>query len=279
MEVQQNTQEDEIDIKEYINVIIKRKKLILAIFLASVVITAVVSLMMPKVYEITTTMQLGKVNEPIIKNEEVKEIILNQNLLQSIINELNLKMDVERLKKAIKISDLDNTNLLKIKITYPSIDTIFKISDAIVNPLITQGQKLYQERLSLVGERLRELDMEIKDAESDISRTQALILGIPNANNISQSDVSLRIILLQNTLPNYESNLTALRNQRNGLKFSLVNAKDFKIFDAPIKPKNPVGPKKKRNIIFAGMFSLIFGVFLAFFLESWQKGKMGGAKI
>ncbi len=273
METQQNIQEDEIDIREYINVIIKRKKLILAIFLVSVVTAAIVSLRMPKVYEITSTVQLGSVNELLIKNEEAKAIMLNQNLLLSVINDLNLKITAETLQKDIKITDINGTNLLKIKITYPGIDTALKINDAIVNPLIAQGQNMYQERLVIVNERLKELDAEIKNAEGDINRTQTLIFGLPNANNISQSDVSLRVILLQNTLPNYESNLTALRNQVNGLKIILSNAKDFKIFDAPIKPKNPVGPKKKQNVIIAGMFSLILGVFLAFILEFWQKSK------
>lgn len=273
MENQQCAQEDEIDIREYINVIIKRKKLILAIFLVSVFTAAIASLMMPKIYEVTSTVQLGSVNEPLIKSEEAKAIMLNQNLLLTIINELNLKIGVEGIQKAIKISDVTGTNLLKIKIIYPGIDTAIKINDAIVNPLIVQGQGLYQERLAIINERLKELDLEIKNAESDIGRTQTLISGIPEANNISQSDISLRIILLQNTLPNYESNLTMLRNQRNGLKFSLSNSKDFKVFDQPIKPKNPVGPKKKQNVLIVGMLSLMFGVFLAFVLEFWQKSK------
>jgi capsular polysaccharide biosynthesis protein len=229
--------------------------------------------MMPKVYEVASIVQLGSVNESLIKNEEAKAIMLNQNLLLSIINELNLKMSVDGLQKAIKISDVIGTNLLKIKIIYPGIDTAIKINDAIVNPLITQGQIIYQERLVIINERLKELDLEIKNAESDIGRTQTLISGLPEASNISQSDISLRIILLQNTLSSYESNLTMLRNQRNELKFSLANARDFKVFDQPIKPKNPIGPKKKQNVLVAGMFSLMFGVFLAFVLEFWQKSK------
>jgi capsular polysaccharide biosynthesis protein len=229
--------------------------------------------MMPKIYEVTSTVQLGSVNEPLIKSEEAKAIMLNQNLLLSIINELSLKIGVEGLQKAIKISDVTGTNLLRIKVTYPRIDTAIKINDAIVNPLIAQGQVLYQERLAIINERLKELDLEIKNAESDIGRTQTLISGLPEATNIFQSDVSLRIILLQNTLPNYESNLTALRSQRNVLKLLLANAKSFKVFDVPVKPKYPIGPKKKQNVLIAGMFSLMFGVFLAFVLEFWQKSR------
>ena len=278
MENQQYIQEENIDIGEYIKVIIKRKKLILRIFLAAVVITAIVNLLMPKIYEITSTIRLGSVNELLIKNEDAKAIILNQNYLLSIINDLNLKIKVESLQKDIKISDVNGTNLIKIKITYPGIDTVLKINDAIVNPFIVQGQNMYQERLAIVNERLKELEAEIKNSEGDIARTQALISGLPNASNVSQADVSLRIILLQNTLPDYESNLSALRNQRNGLKLILLDAKDFKVFDAPIKPKYPVGPKKKQNVFIAGMLSLMFGVFLAFVQEFWQKRKEGEAK-
>ena len=78
MENQQYIQKDEIDIKEYVNVIIKRKKFILIIFLLSVVIASIVSLRMPKIYEITSIIQLGSINEPLINNEEAKSIMLNQ---------------------------------------------------------------------------------------------------------------------------------------------------------------------------------------------------------
>jgi len=273
MENQQYIQEDEIDIREYINVIVKRKKLILSIFLASVIIAAIVSFRMPKIYEITSTVQLGNVNGLLISKEETKAIILNQNSLSSIINDLNLKISAESLQRDIKISDITETNLLKLKIIYPGVDTALKINDAIVNPFIAQGQNIFKERLAIINERLKELDAEIKSAEGDIVRTQALISGLPSANNVSQSDVSLRIILLQNSLPNYEASLTALRDRRNDLKLLLSNAKDFKVFDAPIKPDYPVGPKKKQNVLIAGMFSLMFGIFLIFILEFWKRSK------
>ncbi|MFH1094153.1 MAG: Wzz/FepE/Etk N-terminal domain-containing protein [Candidatus Omnitrophota bacterium] len=278
MENQQYIQEDEFDIRKYINVIIKRKKLILAIFLVSVAAAAIVSLRMPKVYEITSIIQLGSVNELLIKNEEAKAIILNQNFLLFVINELGLKIEVESLQKAIEISDLAGTNFLKIKITYPGIDTALKINDTIINSLIAQGQNMYQGRLAIINEQLKELDTEINNTEGDIAKTKALISGLPNPSDVTQSDVFLKIILLQSGLPNYKSNLTTLKNQRNELKLLLNNSKDFKVFDAPIKPKYPVGPKKKQNVLIAGMLSLMFGVFLAFFMEFWQKGKEGKTK-
>lgn len=278
MENQQNIQEDEVGLREYINIIIKRKKLLLGIFLASVFITAIVSLLMPRIYEITSTIQLGNVNELLIKNEDAKAVMLNQNSLLSVINQLNLKIEIEKLRKNISIDDIKGTNLLKINIVYPDIDKAIKLSEAIINPFITQGQIIYQERLAIINERLKELESEIKNAEGDIARTQTIISSLHSSINVSQSDVSLRIILLQNTLPNYESILSGLRNQRNGLKLMLSAAKDFKIVDQPIKPKYPVEPKKKQNVLIAGIMSLMVGILLAFFMEFWQKNKVGETK-
>jgi uncharacterized protein involved in exopolysaccharide biosynthesis len=273
MKNQQEKRDDETDVREYINVIIRRKKLILWLVFIVAVIAAISNLLAPRIYEINSTIQLGSVNGLLIKNEEAKAIILNQNSLSAVIKNLNLKAEVADLQKDIKASDITGTNLLRIRITFPVVETAFKINDAVLNPLIAQGQDLYQQKLAILNERLKELESEIKNVEGDINRTQSLISGLPNSNNVPQSDISLRIILLQNTLPAYESNLTSLKNQRNGLKLILADARDFRMVDQPIMPKYPVGPEKMKNVLVSGMTGLMIGVFLAFILEFWQKGK------
>ncbi|MFA5351606.1 MAG: Wzz/FepE/Etk N-terminal domain-containing protein [Candidatus Omnitrophota bacterium] len=278
MENQQYISEDEIDLRQYLKIIIKRKKLILTIFLVSVFAAAIISLLIPKTYEITSIVQLGSIDGLLIKNEEAKAIMTNQNLLLSIISDLKLKASVEGLQKAIKISDISGTDLLKIKIAYSDVDAAQKIIEAITSPLFVQGQALYQERSVIINERLNELNMEIKNAEEDINRTQNLISGALGSSNVSQADISLRVILLQNTLPNYESNLTALRSQRNGLKLLLSDAKSFKVFDKPIRLENPISPKKPQIVMTTGILSLILGIFLVFSLEFFQEDRKGAVK-
>lgn len=273
METQQYIQEDEIDLREYIKVLIKRKKLILSIFLVSVAIAAVASLMMPKIYEVTSTLQIGILGEPLIRNEEAKAIILNQNALLSVAYQLGLKADLEKLKRIIRIREITGTNLIKVIITYPGIDTAIKINDAVINPFIAQGNAIYQKRLVIINERLVELDNDSQTVQKDINRAQNLMAGADSSGNISQSDISLRIIFLQNALPNYESHLEVLKSKKNELKLLLANAKDFKVFETPIRPEKPISPKKRQIVSLAGALSLIFGVFLAFFLEFWKKGK------
>ena len=47
----------------------------------------------------------------------------------------------------------------------------------------------------------------------------------------------------------------------------------LKIASLAYEPKSPMKPNKKLNILIAGVLGLFVGVFVAFFLEFWQKGK------
>ena len=270
--------EDEIDLRDYIKVILKRKKLILTVFFVTVITTAVVSLCMPKVYESASMIQVGSIDELLMKKEEVREILLAQNLLAPIIKELNLDIDAKQLKENIKIEDTKGTNSLKIKVQYPNSDMVVKINKGIVSSFVSSGQGIYQERIGLINERLKELqEEEIKNTEEDIGRVKSLISEMAGStgisHGISQKEISLRIILLQNTLPNYQSHLYTLKNRRNQLKVLLSKAEEFKIVDSPIEPKYPIKPKKRRMVAISIIISLIVGVFLAFFMEYWQASK------
>lgn len=259
MENQQYMQEGEINLKECIKILIKRRKLVLIIFVVSVVTTALANLWIPKVYEVTSTIQLGSINELLIKKEEAREIILNQKSLLSIIKKLNLKVEVEDLKKDITIRDVLGTNLLKVNTIYPDINMAFKVVEALVNLLITQGQIIYQEQLPLAEERLKELDEEIKNIEKNVNKKKAGFSGNPKTKG--------QIILQTDTL-------TELNEQKNKLEKLFVNAKDFKIFDQPIESKNPI-KRKQQKVFIVGVIILLLGVLLIFFKEFPQKDKKG----
>lgn len=266
-------EEKEIDLRDYINVITKRKKTILTVFLVAVITTAVVSLLMPRVYETASTIQIGSIDGLLMRKSEAKQMLLGRSLLVSVIKELNLDLKPCALKENIKIEDIEDTNLLRIKTQYPDSDMAVKINKAVVDPFISRGQVIYQERLSLINQRLEELKREIKNREEDIRMTQNLIAELPGSAAVSQPEISSRIILLQNILSEYQSRLSALRNQRNSLKAVLIESKDFEIVESAFKPEYPIKPRKTLNVAIAGVVSLMFGTFLAFFKEYWQSPK------
>jgi len=48
---------------------------------------------------------------------------------------------------------------------------------------------------------------------------------------------------------------------------------EVKLVSSALEPKYPIGPKKRQNVAISGVVSLIFGTFLAFFMEFWQSSK------
>ena len=110
------TVEEEIDLGKYINVIIKRKKIILTIFFLSVIATAIISFSLPKVYQVSMIIEppIISVKDGQIQNldsvENIKAMIEEGAFNTKIIKELNLK------EKAIKfrLSQPKDTRLIKV---------------------------------------------------------------------------------------------------------------------------------------------------------------------
>ena len=60
----ENQQFEEIDLMDYLLVLIRRKWTIITLFLIAVIIAAIFSFLAEKVYEINTVLEIGKVEEP-----------------------------------------------------------------------------------------------------------------------------------------------------------------------------------------------------------------------
>ena len=59
----------------------------------------------------------------------------------------------------------------------------------------------------------------------------------------------------------------ALELKKQNIQARLDNQKETTIIKAPSYLKNPIKPKKKRNVMIAGAVGLMMSLFLAFFIE------------
>jgi len=61
--------------------------------------------------------------------------------------------------------------------------------------------------------------------------------------------------------------------QTEGIRLTETAEADLlKISSLAHEPKYPIKPNRKLNILIAGVLGLFVGIFVAFFLEFWQKG-------
>ncbi|TRZ96011.1 hypothetical protein D4R78_01740 [bacterium] len=118
MNTQQPPVEDEIDLRDYINVIIKRKKIILTIFFVSVLTTAIISFLQPKTYkasvyimvlpsQIQTALFPAEVSFGVGKLDTAGESYQKKPLMSLLTHKILLKSDVvsKRIIDALGLTD------------------------------------------------------------------------------------------------------------------------------------------------------------------------------
>jgi len=170
----QEIYEDEIDLREYINVIIKRKKLILAIFLVAVVVSAIASFFQPKVYMATVSIMItpsklqnalqpstvlldvgkkGSTGEYLTSQPSLSlnthEVLLKSSLiLERVIRKLNLKdssggvLSNEALSKKVKVKMPKETNLIELVVSDAKPQEAMEIANTWAREYVGYSQEL-----------------------------------------------------------------------------------------------------------------------------------------
>ncbi len=173
MNTQQSPIEDEINLRDYINVILKRKKIILTVFFVSIITTAVFSLMMPKVYQATTLIMIvpSKIQVAISSTQVAsldgqqktgtgerstislpthKELLKSGIVLERIIDKLKLSdgagksLIPDDLSKRLNINEAKETSILRLE----AKDTNPKKAQELANIWAQEYIKYNQELIS-----------------------------------------------------------------------------------------------------------------------------------
>lgn len=243
--------EDEINLYDYWKTIAKRKKLIIGLFLASIIIAGTISLIMSKIYR----------GEAILKLP-AKELTAKE--LMAITGEI----DEEKIPKTyhlaanIKLNELRGSDdKIQVFIDSKNPGSIPDILSELVvylnnNPLIKRHVEQEKERLL---KQRDELSKTIESSKELLKAYQSLLLRgdlIPVGFNPIELNVRV----------------SNLRIEKITVEQAINNLKGVEVIGQHTS-KEPVSPRVKLNIALAGVISLFAGVFLAFFMEFIQKAR------
>jgi len=327
----QNLHEDEIDLRELMNVIVKRKKFILGLFFASVVITAVISFLTPKVYNLSMVLGLPtiKITDQGVMHlgslEDIASRIDTHVFDKNIVKALNLNPQIETLD--FNISEYGS--LIEIAIEKQEKD--IKLGVKILNQFFIELSNLYKNiiehiknnidqqilglsydmetinnKKDMVGRQLdileqrkesliEEIDKVKVNTEKIIAERGILLNSENRADNKSsllysniiqqniayynQLQTSLTNVIIEKEniktdILNQDNAVSEIKNQITQLNASKNNVNNVVLIIEPQRSRSPIKPNKKLNITIAGILSLMIGIFIAFFMEFWQKGNL-----
>jgi capsular polysaccharide biosynthesis protein len=322
--------EQEIDLREYIEVIIRRKALILAVFFISIMYAAVMSYVAPKIYEVSMLIEppvvgvndsggpvfadlplsikaridAGAFDSGVIKALELNSGVTvatsqpkDSTFLKVSINEPESKKEL-----GVKIlnqfsAEINNYYKSVIELKKNDIERcISVISNKIKNA--DNSIKLNEENLKIVEAWEKELMDEVKDAKSNteqlLYKSSALfekkvpgddISSLLYTNTVQQNiayfnhlnnqlfEIKIEKESLANTVKTLQNEINDFSMEAEKLKAAKESIHNISLIKEPRVSSSPIGPGRRKNVVVAGMLSLILGAFLAFFIEFLQKSK------
>lgn len=260
MEQQNRECRDEINLYDLWNGIAKRKMLIIGLFIVIVGLTAVGSIMMPKIYRGEVILDIL-----VLKSEKMaKEIITAKEIIDLMGN-----VDREKLK-SVAPKSYNNINDIKFKAIKDSKNKVLVTIDAnkpndistalpeVISYLnnISIVKSTFQQEKDLLLRKSEELSKVVKLAADTLATYDKQI----KAGKLSV--IGFNPIILHRNLSDIRLELFTTEQQ-----LSKLNSDCIKVATQAHISKNPISPKILFNIILAGIFSLLLGAFLAIFLD------------
>ncbi len=281
--------EDEIDLRDYLNVIWKNRGLILGIVLVSLVSSGFYSFfMLQDEYQTDATLYFKSLpgdlsNAERYSNPAIIATITSNDMIAKTVEQSGLAetepfKDSEKpkenaiswLKENLQFTDKSK---LKAKLGDKQIEISLKGTidpEILQNALSTHIEVVKEENKKRLTDDAKKDIEKIDILSASLTEQRATILKtiekIPEVNS-SDRTVMLELFITLN------SRLTAIEDRLNSMQISkknieLIASKDFnwiEVMSSPYKPQEPIGSRRMLNVAIAGVLGLFIGVFAAFF--------------
>jgi capsular exopolysaccharide synthesis family protein len=219
-------QTNELDIIWIINVLWRRKWLIVGLVLLSLIVSVLVMNNLPPVYKATATIMIdqsesGSISEysMLMAGERLaltySQIITSRPILEQVIFDLDLKSTIEELENKITVQPVSDTQLIKITVTNTSPYQVFMIANAIAETFIGYIDDLaaenYAQALNDVQQRIDQMQTEIDSILPDI-----------DSRNQAKADLEAEITRLESLLSDNRANYLILQQNAQALELTVT---------------------------------------------------------
>jgi len=319
-----HTDEDEIDLRDYINVLLKRKWQIAIIFGVAVVLAGIISFTMPLTFEASNLVEIGSIKGEQLQNlSDIKSVFSRETVLRQIRTKLQEPLELTEKTTTNAIAEmfdiqegLDNkkSGFIEIKGRAQTPEKAVEVVNAVTDILLTyhgnifvEAEKTFNAEMETIVKnkektqedinQIKTLDIpktekEIKRLEQDIQKYEKEIAKRANIQSegqgrIVESYINLlaniknqkeakekQIINLKNKVRDFEQQLVGLNQSIQAKEYEKVYETKATEVEVPaIPPETRIAPKRKQNVMIAGILGIFIGVLYAFGAEYFSKEK------
>ena len=267
--------EEEIDLRELINVLLKRKYLIIIITFIAILIAGIVSYaVLSPVYKSNAIFKIAKIDsKELFDTNDIENRIKSDKIMQKVSNELKLDENYANLSSFIKIENLGESGYIGVSVEYSSPEKARDIVLSVINKFIDMNKSHYQSKIMLIEDEKKSVETQMEIEKKNMGEVEKLRIDILKSDDLSLTEKQIQINLLLNYSIQIRNRYNELVEKYYILENQILNSNDFEIIKYPSLPQSPIKPNWKLNMAISGVLGLFIGVFIAFFIEFWQSGK------
>ena len=264
-------EEKEVDLRDYLNMVKRQWKIILIIFLGATITSGVVSFRLPKTYEALAMVKIGRMRDKLLEEPStVTEIFKTKPILAKVAEELNIPPTQEKLGGlASKIKMREKSGLLEIQGKGETPEESVRLVNGVIAVVLKRHEQIFErakvileEYLAFGKERLVEMGKEIEMLRKKIDELEA-------TNSEAKARVAQGYMeSLERSRDRYEELRIELREKKMEESYGTIGTE---LVIPPTTPEKPIAPKKKQNVLIAGVLGLFVGFVSAAIVEYFKK--------
>ena len=259
-------QDDEINFYNLWKVIAKRKGIIIAIFLISLLGATIYCFTAPPIYRLETYAKLSFTSKELMQKELMQKEPLTSKDLSLIIGK------IDSAKKAVifsKIADeITEAKIEEMKGTTDKLKITIESHNREILPAALQKLIGYVENISALKndyeKTISEIDEKIKNVNEAVKKNDYQI------KEIEKRLVSSKLLPVGFNPVEINNKIVALKMEKYRLEQERQNYKPIQLLEDPFISKDPVKPLKSLIITIAAICSLMFGIFIVLIAEYYE---------
>ncbi len=261
--------EDEINMRDLISVLWNWRKLILAIFLVSLLIGAVYSFAVSPVYQVQAKISLGSLSEArqLISPETARELLLSSAFLEEALDGVPSKV------QGLQVTPVTGTNIIIISFETKDPEQGKVLLNKITDCFTDQVSVEFEQQQNLLKSELKRIEADIIEVNDNIKLNRELLSSFAKTEPSSAVEVQQEARLLD-TLVSFSNQREVLMQKKLELEQKLKSNKGVQIMEKPAASSSPVRPRKKLNIALAGVIGLMIGIFAAFTVDYFKRNPL-----
>ncbi|MCK8827678.1 Wzz/FepE/Etk N-terminal domain-containing protein [Natroniella acetigena] len=262
----------EIDLREYLKILLDRKEMIIGLMVIAILISGLVSFfVLEPIYQAEATISLSNRAGSYSDVGTARQMLQSMEYFDRINEKLGLGLAQDQLRgirNNLEINEVyEGDEILELSFQRKEPEEAQLVLDSLIELFRSDSQERFGRNQARIERSLEQVEIEVARLEEGLVEREDRIDQLLTAEELSTADK----IILSNEFGSKINDLEQLRysllEREYELEEKLDAMEEMQVINQPIVSDNPVAPNKKLNLAIAGVLGLMLGVFVAFMKE------------